>query len=179
MDTTKNQTNFYPLGKDKDILVETFQSDDNIVSLLIPNYNPNTNTIDKDILLKNFIYKTISIEPTVDEKKSYICVETYIPEVESNAIKTIGIVINVFTHSSLVELSKEERARFIPFGLAGTRIDMILDLIDRSINEKRNVGIGKVKLKPRSPVTIYQPKNNYYGKSVEYLVSDFNDIPLI
>ena len=49
MDMTKNQTNFYPLGKNKDILVETFQNDDKIVSLLIPSYNPKTNTVDKDI----------------------------------------------------------------------------------------------------------------------------------
>lgn len=179
MDMTKNQTNFYPLGKNKDILVETFQNDDKIVSLLIPSYNPKTNTVDKDILLKDYIYKTISIEPTADETKSYICIETYIPEVESNAIKTIGIIINVFTHSSLIELTKEERAKYIPFGLAGTRIDMILDLVDRCVNGKRNVGIGKIRLRPRNPVAIYQPVNGYYGKSVEYLISDFNDIPLV
>lgn len=179
MDMTKNQTNFYPLGKNKEIIAKALGDDDNIVSLLMPEYNPEENILDKDVLLKNYIHKTISIESTVSKAKSHICVETYITDIESNAIKTIGIVINVFVHNSLIELTNKERSKLIPFGLAGNRIDCLLDLIDRCINGKRNVGIGKIRLSPRNPVSIYQPVNGYYGKTVKYLVSDFNNIPLL
>jgi hypothetical protein len=62
MDMTKNQTNLYSLGKNKDIIVNRFLEDNMIVSLVLPNYNSLTNTSPIDILMKDHIYKVISID---------------------------------------------------------------------------------------------------------------------
>jgi hypothetical protein len=102
-----------------------------------------------------------------------------VPYVENDSIKDIGLIINVFCHSSLLDCSTSEKAKFYKFGLYGNRIDMLSDVIDRNLNGLRGIGLGKLRLVPRNPIKIYQPSNKYYGKSLEYVVSDFNDIPLV
>lgn len=178
MNYSRNQTNLFPLGKNKDILVKTFSADDNLVSLLMPDYDPLTSTQDLDVLLKDHIYKTISIDNTQGISRAYICIDTYVPSTESDFIKEVGIVINVFCHNDLIDLSTTENNKFVKLGYYGNRVDMLLDCIDRLINGKSGVGIGKVRLRPRNPVGIYTPTNGYYGKSIEYVVTDFNDLPL-
>jgi hypothetical protein len=173
----RNQINLFPLGKDKDILVKSFSADENLVSLLMPNYNPSTATEDLDIILKDHIYKTISIDNTEGESRAYICIDTYVPTIEGDFIKEIGIVINVFCHRSLIDLSSAENNKFVKLGLFGNRIDMLVDCIDRILNGKTGIGIGKVRLRPRNPIGIYTPTNGYYGKSMEYVVTDFNNLP--
>ena len=179
MDASKGQTNLYCLGMDKEIIIKTFMENSNIVSLLMPDYNELTATQDLDILLKDHIYDTISIDNTQGVARVYICIEAYVPSVDGDAIKEIGIVINVFCPDSLKTLSKLEKVKYIseqPF--YGNRIDVLTDAIDRCLNGKRGIGIGKLRLKPRSPIGIYQPVNNYYGKSMEYIVSDFNTVKI-
>jgi hypothetical protein len=102
--------------------------------------------------------------------------DTYIPLVENFSIKEIGIVINVFCENSLIDLSTTDKNKFVKKGYFGNRVDMLIDAIDRCVNGKTGVGIGKIKLKPRNPIGIYKPQNGYYGKSLEYTVTDFNDI---
>jgi len=174
MNVTKNQINLYPLGKDKDIIIKTFSENEDIISLILPTYNKETATEDLDIILKRHLYKTIEIDNTQGDSKVYICVETYIPLVDSDTIKEIGIVINVFCHESLLDLSQAETIKSISKGLFGNRIDQTIDLIDRCLNGKQDMGIGKLRLRNRNPIGIYQPKNNYYGKSMEYVLTDFN-----
>lgn len=176
MDMTKNQTNLYPLGKNKDIVIKTFQDNEDIVSLILPSYNEDTAIEDLDVILKRHLFKTISIDNTQLDAKTYICVETYVPEIENDAIKKIGIVINAFTHESLIDLSQSEQVKYFKKGFYGNRIDVLIDAIDRCLNGKRNVGLGRLRLRPRSPIGIHQPANGYYGKSLEYIISDFNSI---
>jgi hypothetical protein len=176
MDMTKNQLNMYPLGRDKELIVKTLSSNSDLVYLLLPNYDPLTATQDLDIILKEHIYKTISIDNTEGESRAYICIETYIPYVENDCIKEIGIVVNIFCHKSLINLTTLENNKMVKLGYYGNRIDQLLDCIDRCLNGKRGIGLGRLRLKPRNPVTIYQPSNGYYGKSIEYTISDFNSI---
>jgi hypothetical protein len=56
---------------------------------------------------------------------------------------------------------------------------MLIDAIDRNLNGLRGIGLGKLRLVPRNPIRIYQPSATHYGKSLEYVVSDFNDTPLV
>lgn len=176
MDMTQNQTNLYPLGKDKDIVIKTFMKNEDMVSLILPNYDEATATEDLDVILKEHLFKTISIDNAQIEKKVYVCVETYVPEIENDAIKKIAIIINVFAHQSLIDLSVKEQAKFLTKGYYGNRVDMLIDVIDRCLNGKRNVGLGRLRLRPRNPIGILQPVNGYYGKSLEYIISDFNSI---
>lgn len=176
MDMTKNQTNLYPLGKDKDLIIKELSKDLNLVGLLIPGYDPKACTTDLDILLKEHIYKTVSIENTEIAAKSYICIETYVSNVVDDAVKDIGIIINVFCHKSLVDLPTADNNKMVKNGYAGNRVDQIVDCIDRNLNGKLGMGIGRIRLKPRTPITIIQPANGYYGKCIEYIVSDFNAI---
>lgn len=178
MNYSRNQINLFPLGKNKDILVKSFSADTNLVSLLMPDYDPLTATQDLDVLLKTHIYKTISIDNTQGESRAYICIETYVPSVEGDYIKDIGIVINVFCHEDLIDLPTDENNKFVKLGYYGNRVDMLVDCIDRILNGKKGVGIGKVKLRTRNPIGIYTPTNGYYGKSMEYVVTDFNDLPM-
>lgn len=178
MDYSRNQRNLFPLGKDKDILVKALSTDENLVSLLVPDYDSTTATQDLDVILQEHIYKTISIDNTQGESRAYICIETYVPTADSDFIKEIGIVINVFCHDNLINLTSTENNKMVKLGYYGNRIDQILDCIDRLINGKSGVGIGKVRLRPRNPIGIYTPTNGYYGKSMEYVVTDFNDLPM-
>jgi hypothetical protein len=176
MSLAQNQKNLYLLGKDKDIILETFMEDEDIVSLLIPEYNPLTATEDLDIILQDHIYDTIDIDNTQGKARAYICIEAYVPTVESDSIKEIGIVINVFCHDSLKKISSAEKVKFVSKGYFGNRIDMLIDAIDRCLNGKRGLGLGKLRLKPRNPIGLFKTTNQYYGKSMEYTVSDFNVI---
>ena len=174
MNLENNQRNLYPLGKDKDIILKTFAGDENIVSLILPKYNPDTATEDLDIILKRHLYDRISIPEFQPEAKTYICVESNVISVNNDSIKDIGLIINVFSHESLIELSRDEKSKFINMGLFGNRVDCIIDCIDRCLNGKRDMGIGRLRLKPTRPVGILQPTNSFYGKSLEYIISDFN-----
>lgn len=176
MDMTKNQTNLYPLGKNKDTLVKILSKDSNLVYLLVPDYDPATSTQDLDAILKQHIFKTVSIDNTAIEAKAYICIDTYVPFVDNDCIKEIGIVINVFCHNSLIDLTTAENNKMVKLGYYGNRVDQILDCVDRCLNGKRGIGLGRLRLNPRNPVTIIQPTNGYYGKRIEYSIRDFNSI---
>lgn len=176
MDITKNQINLYSLGKDKDIIIKTFSSNLDIIDLLLPDYNPDTAAEDLDVILKRHLYKTITVDNTQGDSRAYICVETYVPSADSDTIKEIGIIINVFCHDSMLELSSIDAIKFVKSGFYGNRIDMLIDAIDRCLNGKSGIGIGKLRLKPRTPIGIYQPVNGYYGKSLDYIVTDFNTV---
>lgn len=179
MDMRKNQLNLYPLGRDKEIISKTLSEDEDIIALLIPDYDSLTTTEDLDVILKQHLYKTIAVDNTQGESRAYICIETYVPSVENDSIKEIGIVINVFCATNLLELSDSDNEKFLKKGFFGNRLDMLIDGIDRCLNGKRGIGIGKLRLRPRNPIVIYQPVNGYYGKSLEYIIYDFNDIPLV
>lgn len=176
MDTTKNQTNLFPLGKNKEIIARTLATNEDFISIVLPTYDPATATEDPDVILKNHIFKTISVDNTQFEAKMYICIETYVPEIQNDSIKDIAIVINVFAPNSLINLTDVEAIKFNKLGFYGNRIDICIDIIDRCLNGKRNVGLGRLRLKPRQPIGILQPSNGYYGKSMEYIISDFNTV---
>lgn len=174
MDKTKNQTNLYCLGEDKEIIKKVFLQDEDIIGLLLPEHNPGTFNDDLETVLEKHIFDTIAVDNTQFEAKVYICMDTYVTEVDSDAIKEIGIIIRVFCHKDLLKTSNKDKIKYIKLGYFGNRIDMLIDAIDRCLNGKRGVGIGRMRLRPRSPVEIIQPTNDYYGKSLTYLVSDFN-----
>lgn len=176
MDKTKSQTNLYCLGRDKDIIKKTFLQDENIVNLLLPNYDADTSKCDLETILDSYIFDTIAVDNTQLEAKVYICMDTYVTKIDSDSVKEIGIVVRVFCHGDLLKLPNKEKAKYIKFGYFGNRIDMLIDAIDRCLNGKRDMGIGRLRLRPRSPIEIIQPVNGYYGKSLTYLVSDFNTL---
>lgn len=173
---TKNQRNLYCLGKDKDIVLKTLSKNEDLIRLLLPTYNPETTTEDLDVILQNHMYDTITIDNSQGKARAYICVEAFVTHVESDVIKEIGIIINVFCHESLIHLDKMEKVKYVKAGYYGNRIDALIDCVDRCLNGKRGVGIGRVRLRPRTPIEIYRSENGYYGKSLNYIVSDFNTI---
>lgn len=171
MNLEKNQTNLFPLGYNKDVISKTLKSNEDIVSLIVNDINYSG---DLDDILSSRIITRLKVPETQIETKTYICIETFVPSIESDEIKEIGIVINVFCNESIIDLSSKEIIKFTKKGYFGNRIDCTIDAIDRCLNGKRGLGIGRIRFKKSRPINIIQPINGYYGKSMEYTLHDFN-----
>jgi len=164
---SKNQVELYVLGRSKDLIIKKIISDVNI-----------TNLIDKDIsppnLIHNNIFDTLVIDLTQNEAKTYITMDAIVSSVENKHIKSIDIIVNIFTHLSLKRLSRLEQEKYYTSGFFGNRIDVLADLVVRMLDGSKEFGIGELGLRPRNPISIIQPTSEYYGKSLVFQTFDFN-----
>lgn len=181
-DISKNRIELYSLGKYKDIIIKAVTNDDTCVDLILGENNPDLakNYDAYDILvgdkilgLSGHIKNRLAMLQVQYETKTYMFIDTYVSEAPTTSNKTINIVVEFFTHLSIIDLSDSEKEKYYPMGLIGNRVDVLLDQFCRLFDKKNNLGIGKTLLKPISPMKFIQPTENYYGKSLVLTVVDF------
>lgn len=177
----KNEIELYSLGKIKDIIIKEIANDPDCADLILGENNPDINEYDAyDLLTGNSrlaidgcIKNRLSLLTAQVTTKTYVLLDTYISEARTTQTKLINIVLNVFTHLSIIDLTNTESQKFYQKGYYGNRIDCTLDAISRLIDKKSNLGIGKTLIKPSASMKIINPLENYYGKSIIFEVYDF------
>lgn len=179
---SSNKIELYPLGKYKDIIIKAVTSDDVCSELLLGENNPSIAkgydvydvlVGDTSLNLSGHIKNRLAMLLTQYETKTYMLIDTYVSEATTTSNKTINIIVEFFTHLSIIDLSNDEKEKYYPMGFMGNRIDVLLDQFCRLFDKKNNLGIGKTLLKPLSPMKIIQPTADYYGKSLILTVVEF------
>lgn len=154
------------LGKCKDLIIKDFQANSDIVSLIL---GYGAEVID---LKDNNVFDTMIIDLTLKEAKTYITMDAIILNADPK-IKCIEITINVFTFLSKLPLLDVEKSLYYTTGYYGNRIDVLIDMIIRTLKGSNKYGIGELQLRPSRSMWINQPTENYYGKAMAFHVYDF------
>lgn len=154
------------LGKCKDLIIKDFQSNENITSLIL---GYGEEVID---LKDNNVFDRLVIDLSQDTAKTYVTMDSTILN-SGTSIKCVEIILNIFTHLSLISLSTAEKAFYYKQGFYGNRIDILIDAIIRCLRGSNKYGIGELQLRERNTMSIFQPNENYYGKQIAFQVYDF------
>lgn len=155
------------MGKSKDLITKKIISNQDIVDLI------STNILPSELIYEN-IFDTLTIDIPQDERKTYITMDAVVSSVENRHIKSVDIIIHVFTHLKLLKLSTSEQQKYYTRGFFGNRIDVLIDLLVRMLDGSDEFGIGRLQLKPRSPMSVIHPSTKHYGKSLIFYTCDFN-----
>lgn len=182
VDKSRNRIELYPLGKIKGDIINMICENQDCVDLILGENNADlAKGYDvEDILLGN---KKLSLDGQIKDRlvmletqyqtKTYVFIDTYVSNAETTTIKTINIVIDVFTHLSSIDLSPTEKIKFQDKGFYGNRVDVLLDGISRMFNKKEGLGIGLTLFTTIRPMKIIQPTKDHYGRSTTYEIKDF------
>ena len=94
-----------------------------------------------------------------------------------------SLYIFVFTDKDLVRLNtcssptakEAKNMGYFATDSYGNRIDILCDCIVRILNGTDELaGIGNVKPSPRNHLTTYRPNAQYYGKCLQYHITNYN-----
>ena len=148
------------VGNYKNELVGVFTSSDNICELLFnkKSYTPTQ----ADGLLYNQIFPYLYVDETQTDVKSYICWEVDVPRVPTGTVKDMKLIIWAYCHKECMEYSKK--------GYAGTRVDILSDMIESQLRDSDKFGIGKLHLES---ATYFFPSKIHYGRQLIFTIPDF------
>lgn len=128
-----------------------------------------TNATVEDIEDKNggykYIYDYDYVDDTTQDTRAYICLESYVDEVDNDHILSMVINVNVICHKQYMKLNHKTFK-----GLKGNRKDNLIRHIDKLLNGTR-IGIGRLELVDVKPLNVPQ---NYTGLVSIYRLYDFN-----
>ena len=94
--------------------------------------------------------------------KAYICCEVDISRVPTGTIKDMKLIIWAYCHKEGMKYSKK--------GYAGTKVDILADMIERQLRDSDEFGIGKLQLKS---APYFFPSSKHYGRQLIYTIPDF------
>lgn len=100
------------------------------------------------------------IPKTVDEGKTFVCVDVDIQKSEGKTFLYPTLYIWVFTHQSNMRLPK-----------GGVRVDKLCSEICRKINGSRKYGLGELEF---SSTRRYYPISDFRGKVMTFYSKDYN-----
>lgn len=124
------------------------------------------------------------VKDTIEDKKTFVFVETDIDFVKHNTFTDFNLYICIFTAKELVRLTnvsepnvKEVKDMGYFASSTGNRIDILCDIVDKTLNNNDKLpGIGNLKPSPRGFCTSYRPNSNFYGKCLKYNITNLNEI---
>ena len=151
------------IGSCKQRLYSSFINDSDICELLFDK-KPYTDD-DRENLFYNQIFPYLYVDDTQNETLTYLCFELDIPTSSSetsSTIKDMKMIIFAYCHKDIMRYSKK--------GYYGTRVDILVDMIERKLRDSYDFGIGKPEL---VSVTNFFPNNNYYGRQLDYNIPEF------
>ena len=100
------------------------------------------------------------IPQTIDEGKTFVCMEVEIQKTEGRTFLYPIIYIWVFTHQSQMRLPE-----------GGVRVDKLCSEICEKINGSYKYGLGELSL---SSVRRYNPSSDFRGKVMIFYAKDYN-----
>lgn len=189
-------SNLYYSSKYKNTIIDILIQNNDFVKLINPNMPPNKKMLQKEMLLggifhidgkeykeQGHIFDHNFIKNTTTSNKTFVIVETDIDEISQNAFVHFNLYIFIFTEKSLVRITDNtipsindiEKMGYHT-GYYGNRIDILCDIVDKTLNgNKKLKGICSVHPAPRGFCRLYSPNDNYYGKCLNYKITNYND----
>ena len=148
------------MGAYKNKIVSTLINCDAICELLLDKNNYAEEEVEELIYSQVFPY--LYVDETQTEVKTYICCEIDIQRVPTNTVKDMKVILWVYSHRDGMKYSKK--------GYLGTKVDILVDMIEEQLRESNKFGIGKLEL---TSCTYFIPNNKYYGKQLIFNMPDF------
>lgn len=171
----KNRIEYYAAGRLIDMIKKDLSTNADIQDLML-GYDY-SDPMDKDayLLSNDYIVDNLFVDSTQTDTKSYICIDAIIMK-STNKLNQYAVTMYVFMHNAKLELSPTEQAKYIKKGYYGNRLNIMIDVIIRSIYDNfENVGVGNINLVTSRPMSYFQPSSTspYYGKTLNFEVYDF------
>lgn len=148
------------MGSYKTTLLSALINSDDICELLF-NKKPYDED-DVDNLVYTQIFPYLYIDETQTKVLTYLCFEVEIPRIPTGTIKDMKLIIWAYCHKDTMKYSKK--------GYSGTKVDILVDMVESQLRELDRFGIGKLQL---LSCTNFSPNNKYYGKQLVYNMPDF------
>ena len=117
-------------------------------------------------LYQNIFPYKYTLEETQEEKKTYITMDFANFSLVNSHFKDFTMGIYVFTHKDLMRITEE--------GMSKLRVDYICHELDKTLNNTRGFGIGKLQFGGLRSINI---NNNFLGSVIVYDTIEFNNEP--
>ncbi|MDD4279373.1 MAG: hypothetical protein PHX74_06520 [Candidatus Sumerlaeales bacterium] len=99
------------------------------------------------------------VDSTVEDAKTYVCIEVDEADVKSAAVSGIMLYVYIIVHKSLMNMSGEIRR------------DALCQRIDVLLNGNHDFGFGKLERRPGGRFSV---NDSFRGRSLCYYVLDWN-----
>lgn len=182
-------SNLYFSGEYKEKIINLLIKNKEVVKLINPDLsNPDLDL--NDVLIggewiingqrvseQGHIFDYNFVDDTITQTKVFIFVETVVDSIKQSTFTDFGLYICIFAHKSLIRLSSQTtptKNEMKKGGYCGNRIDCLCDAVDRMLNGNSSFGLGKVVPTSRNHMEPYQPSKNFYGKVLQYKVTNYN-----
>ena len=142
----------------KNTLMEDLLTNKSIVELI----NENISTEKASSLVYEQVFPYEFIPETVEEGKTFICVDVDIQRTIDKTFLLPTLFVWVFTHKSLLRLPQ-----------GGVRTDKLWSEIAKVINGSRKYGLGELEL---ASVKRFAPITDFQGKVMTFSAKDFNHL---
>lgn len=143
----------------KNRLIMDLLTNEEIVKLI----DPNTKMSDAHKLVYNNVFPFEYVPETVEDAKTFICIDVDIQKVTNKTFFIPIIYVWVFSHKSILVLPEGE----------GVRTDKLVSEISGVINGSRYYGLGELDL---YSIKRFAPMKDYNGKVMAFQAVDFNRI---
>lgn len=155
------------LGRYKEDVLKFILKDRDIIDALNLKHLEFEEDIYDEVIYKNvfpYLFAKSTGSDMRNETKCYICVETIAHKTEKKKIKTMRLIVRVFSNIKLLPYKRK--------GFYGNRVDILCDMLDRKLEGSRDFdfSIGEMTL---TTTSIYQPSNDYYGRELVFDVTSF------
>lgn len=134
-----------------------------VVGLLLNNPDVDVDSEETEKELSTCIFDFDYVEGVIQEAKSFICIDTIIPQFTSPTVKDVYLTI-------LVGVSKGAMPISSMFKSKGNRRDNLIREIDYILRDCTDYGIGGLKLKSIKPVNV---NKDFSCKLLVYEVPSF------
>ena len=187
-------SNLYNLSSYKNKIIDLLFKNKDFIKLISPKSDSECDDLDIiDVLLggewiidgiqydeQGYIFDHNFVNDTITQDKTFVFVETDVEYVKNGLFADFNLFICIFTSKELVRLTdytspsvKEVKDMGYFAGRHGNRIDILCDIIDRTINGNEKIpGIGTVSPDYRNYISQYCPANKYYGKCLKYKITN-------
>lgn len=126
------------------------------------------------VTLTGYCFDIPYIKESITDDRTIITVDSSITKIQGEYIKEVGLDVCVLSPRDTADMNSEQKELFHARGYHGNKIDMIVSAIHTAVMEQaRDFGIGKIRLAPEKPVISYLPNDNWYGRKISFLCSDF------
>lgn len=164
IETTKNKSSiFYDVGKCKELIIEMVLNNNDICELLTDHCMDELTDEDIDNLINTQVFPYLYTDETQTDELTYLCFEINpVPEYNSHTVKDMVITVWAYCHKRIMSYFQK--------GYSGTRVDILIDMFERTMRDTYDLGIGKLEYNNTQQIF---PNNKYYGRAVTFTVPDF------
>lgn len=158
-----------------DILMPTLDDDrfDKVENFLGGEFSYNTDTGTEIVKLQGHLFDVPFIYNTITTASNVICIDTNISK-NTSSLKEMSTTISILCQKDSLLLDSNTRLKYKKLGYIGrNRLDIAVAILGDILNGSKKFGIGKLNPVPYNPVKSSFPNNDYFGKILDFICSDF------